>query len=128
MRPVSLAPFALLEGLSERPQSQEAIIELCICITAASRRFRVGKGILKAIGTVARRDNIHFPAPCYRMIDAMTRSWEDSRSITAGQSPLTGVDYLLESGMIWISTEIPDKDISLFQTDSMTQRHVNDHS
>jgi hypothetical protein len=85
-----------LEGLSERPQSQEAIIELCICITAASRRFRVGKGILKANGTVARRDNIQLPAPCYRMIDAVTRPWEDSRSITAGQLPSTGVDYLLE--------------------------------
>jgi len=96
MRPVSLAPFALLEGLSERPQSQEAIIELCICITAASRRFRVGKGILKAIGTVARRDNIQLPSPCCLMIDAMTRSWEDSRSTTTSQLPSTGVDYLLE--------------------------------
>ena len=96
LRPVSLAPFALFEGLSERPESQNAMIELCMSITAASRRFRVGRGILKAIGSVARRDNVQLPAPCYIMIDAMTRLWEDSRSTTAAQLPSTGVDYLLE--------------------------------
>jgi len=96
MRPISLAPFALFEGLHERPSSQDAMVELCISITAASRRFRVGKGILKVIGTIARRDNVQLPSPCYHMIDAMTRSWEDSTSTAAGRLPSTGVDYLLE--------------------------------
>ncbi|KAK5047770.1 hypothetical protein LTR84_006435 [Exophiala bonariae] len=96
MRPVSLAPFALFEGLSERPEAQSAMVELCMCITAASRRFRVGKGILKVIGTIARRDNVELPIPCYQMIDAAMRSLDDSRFTNAGQLMSTGVDYLLE--------------------------------
>jgi hypothetical protein len=96
MRPVSLAPFALLEGLSQRPQSQDALVELCIAITAASRRFRVSKGILETFDHVARRENVQLPAPCYQMINVVTRSSGENRSANHAHLPSSGVDYLLE--------------------------------
>jgi len=96
MRPVSLAPLALLEGLSERPQSQQALIELCINIAAASRRFRVGKGILETIGNVAVRDNIELPPPCYHMIEAVRRSSEENMPGIYPRPASIGVEYLLE--------------------------------
>lgn len=96
MRPVSLAPIALLEGLAQRPQSQDAMVELCIAITAASRRFRVGRGILETISSAARRENVQLPAPCYHMIDVVTRSSEKSRSAPSAHLPSSGVDHLLK--------------------------------
>jgi hypothetical protein len=96
MRPISLAPFAILEGLSQRTQSQNALVELCIAITAASRRFRVSKGILETIGNVARRENVQLPAPCYDMIGAMTRSSQGDRAAIQNHLHSTGVDFLLE--------------------------------
>jgi hypothetical protein len=105
MRPMSLAPFALLECLSQRPQSQDALVELCIAITAASRRFQVGKGILETFGNAARRENVQLPAPCYHMIDVMTRASEENSPTIQTHLSSMGVGYLLESGRIWISIE-----------------------
>lgn len=96
MRPASLAPFALFEGLSQRPQSQQALVELCINIAAASRRFRVGKGILETIANVAARDNVELPPPCYRMIDAIQRASEENTPGTHPRPAPIGVEYLLE--------------------------------
>jgi hypothetical protein len=94
MWPLSLAPFALLEGLSQRPHVQDALVELCIAITAASRRFRVCKGILETIGNVAHRENVQLPAPCYDMIGAITRSSQRDQNAVHNHLHSTGIEFL----------------------------------
>lgn len=96
IRPMSLAPFALLECLSQRPQSQDALVELCIAITAASRRFQVGKAILETFGHAAWRGNVQLPAPCYHIIDVMRRASEENGHTAKAHTSSVGVDYLLE--------------------------------
>ena len=97
MRPVSLAPLALLEGLAERPESQDALVELCITIFAASRRFAVGRGVLGAIQSTAEHAGIQLPAQCRQLIDTMTRA-ANADKLTTQPTPLpsTGLQWLLE--------------------------------
>lgn len=93
MQPVAIAVFPLLEGLSERPQSQEAFFKLCLTIRAASRRFSVGRGLLLAVLQAAQERNIELPENCRDF-------FADLPSVNTSQAKTDladkGLDYLLD--------------------------------
>ncbi|KAK5196685.1 hypothetical protein LTR96_004313 [Exophiala xenobiotica] len=93
MQPVAIAIFPLLEGLSERPRSQEAFFKLCLTIRAASRRFSVGKGLLLAVQQAAQERNIELPENCRDFFaDLPSGNGSKDKSDLADK----GLDYLLD--------------------------------
>jgi hypothetical protein len=93
MQPVAIAIFPLLEGLSERPRSQEAFFKLCLTIRAASRRFSVGKGLLLAVQQAAQERNIEIPENCRDFFaDLLSGNGSKDKSDLADK----GLDYLLD--------------------------------
>ncbi|EXJ81929.1 hypothetical protein A1O1_07996 [Capronia coronata CBS 617.96] len=94
MQPIATAVFPLLEGLSDRPDSQDALFKLCITVRAASRRFRVGKGVLLLLHHTAKQNNVVLPEDCQQVLADFSARMDFQRS-NSGSSEI-GMEYLLE--------------------------------
>lgn len=94
MQPIATAVFPLLEGLEDRPDSQDALFKLCITVRAAGRRFRVGKGVLLLLYHTAKHRNIVLPDNCQRLLADFSARMDSQRSFS-GISDI-GMEYLLE--------------------------------
>lgn len=95
--PLSMAPFALLEGLEQRPDSQAALVELCIGACAASRRFQALEGMFATLQKTASERGITLPEECRLMIDAVTRiNRKDQQPGGPKTAPSQGLDWLLD--------------------------------
>lgn len=58
IQPATIAVFALLEDLQDRSECQAAFYKLCIVLCAASRRFRVCKGVLRLLEKTSKENGI----------------------------------------------------------------------
>jgi len=92
MQPVSVAILALLESLDPE-QSKQAFVRLCITLSAASRRFRVGKGILRLVKYTAEQKQIELPSATRQLFAEL-----EERVVKQDGSSVEdiGLDYLLE--------------------------------
>jgi hypothetical protein len=94
MQPATIAAFTLLEDLDNRPESQRAFYKLCIVLRAASRRFRVNRGILRLLERTAKEKYITLPEGCSELLADFTTTMEvDDDAIRFDD---LGLDYLLE--------------------------------
>ena len=95
MQPLAIAVFPLLEVLHERNEPQEALYNMILVARAASRRFRVAKGILTLLQQTAIQMEIQLPEHCQQLLS------EDHDM--DGSQP--GVAYLLEK---WDDLDLDD--------------------
>ncbi|KAL2433855.1 Notoamide biosynthesis transcriptional activator notL' [Exophiala dermatitidis] len=94
MQPIATAVFPLLEGLNDRPDSQDALFKLCITVRAASRRFRVGKGVLLLLHQTAKQRNIVLPENCQQLLADFSARMDFQRTVNG--ISVIGMEYLLE--------------------------------
>ncbi|KAK5949259.1 hypothetical protein OHC33_009800 [Knufia fluminis] len=98
MHPVSSALLVLLEGVEHESQ-REAFVNMCVALRAASRRFRVGKGIMKLVKDKAVEMGVTLPRETEQLFHFERRG--RSESTGNGQWEETpkggiGMHYLLE--------------------------------
>lgn len=91
-QPVSLSLFALLDQLTNE-ENKRAFIGLCFCMHAASKRFVVGKGIMRLLQVTAWERGIALPNEVERLLVAEQIS--EMHTQTVGESGEISVDYLL---------------------------------
>ncbi|EXJ82353.1 hypothetical protein A1O3_06166 [Capronia epimyces CBS 606.96] len=94
MQPMATAVFPLLEGLDERPDSQKALFNLCVTVRAASRRFRVAKGVLLLLQQTANQNNVVLPDNCQQLLADFAARMDFNRHISDPSD--IGMEYLLE--------------------------------
>jgi hypothetical protein len=94
IQPITVAVFALLEELETRPDSLEAFYKLCIILRAASRRFRVCKGVQRLLEKTAKENNITLPDRCRELLVQTNDAMELDE--TSNRIDDLGLDYLLE--------------------------------
>ena len=109
MHAISLAPITLLEDFQYgHDQQKKAFVSMCVTLRAASRRFKVGKGIMKLVQKTAEDRGVTLPRETERLFKFERRSpsastgspdWEDA--------PVKGigVQYLLEK---WDDLDLDD--------------------
>lgn len=93
VQPTTLSAFTLLEDL-ESAGSRAAFISLCITIRAASRRFKVCKGVLWTLQNVAEEKGIALPQETVHLFDEYQRE-DQSKGSWDGMEDI-GLAYLLE--------------------------------
>ncbi|OCT51910.1 hypothetical protein CLCR_08118 [Cladophialophora carrionii] len=94
IQPATIAAFALLEDLESRPDSQQAFYTLCIILRAASRRFRVCKGVLRLLEKTSKESNLTLPDGCGDLLAETTNAMQLDDVPTRVDD--LGLDYLLE--------------------------------
>ena len=107
MHPISLALFTLLENLDHQ-DLRKAFESMCVALRAASRRFRVGKGILKLVKRKADDKEVTLPKetePLFRF--ERRRRSESTGSEQWEEAPMgeIGMQYLLEK---WDDLDLDD--------------------
>ncbi|KAB8068205.1 hypothetical protein BDV29DRAFT_184942 [Aspergillus leporis] len=76
----SISLFTLLEAL-DAPENRKAFIELCIFARAISRRFALGKGIMRMIQVTASQAQVSLPEETDALfLDFETQTWRDKDS------------------------------------------------
>ena len=97
IQPATIAAFALLEDVENRPETGAAFYKLCLVLRAASRRFRVNRGVLRLLDKTAKQNGVTLPDGCADLlVDVDPNAMElDQRSAT-GVIDQLGLDYLLE--------------------------------
>jgi len=107
-QPATIAAFALLEELGHRPDSQEAFYKLCITLRAASRRFRVTRGVMLLLKKTASDHDITLPQGC----DKLLAEFDEERMDLDGESEAStaivdviGLEYLLQK---WDDLELDE--------------------
>jgi len=92
IQPITLSAFALLDDL-QCQESRSALISLCITIRAVSRRFKVAKGVLRALQTTAEEKKIRLPEETAQLFHEYERESPSGRADDTGD---VGLAYLLE--------------------------------
>lgn len=107
IHPISLALFTLLENV-EHNDCRTAFVSLCVALKAASRRFRVGKGVLKLVKKTAEDREVRLP----RETEQLFRFERRDRSESTGSEPWEeaptggiGMQFLLEK---WDDLDLDD--------------------
>lgn len=98
IHPISLALFCLFEDF-EHDDKKKAFVSMCVALRAASRRFRVGKGILKLVKSTAEDREMTLPKETEPLFHFERRSHSESTgSEQWDEAPIGGVgmNYLLE--------------------------------
>ncbi|EXJ58886.1 hypothetical protein A1O7_06316 [Cladophialophora yegresii CBS 114405] len=94
IQPATIAAFTLLEDLETRHDSQQAFYKLCIILRAASRRFRVCRGVLRLLDKTSKDNNISLPSGCADLLAETNNAMQlDGESTRVDD---LGLDYLLE--------------------------------
>ena len=104
IQPATIAAFTLLEVLETRPDSQEAFYKLCIILKAASRRFRVNRGVLRLLEKTAKEKAIRLPLGCDQLLADFNNAMDLDGSVSATAEDI-GLDYLLEK---WDDLDLDD--------------------
>jgi hypothetical protein len=104
IQPATIAAFALFEDLEQRRDSQEAFYKLCIILRAASRRFRVNRGVLRLIEKTAKEKRISLPDGCDQLLADFNTAMDLDGSVSATTEDI-GLDYLLEK---WDDLDLND--------------------
>ncbi|KIX95465.1 uncharacterized protein Z520_08982 [Fonsecaea multimorphosa CBS 102226] len=95
MQPATIAAFTLLEEMNDRPESQEAFFKLCVNLRAASRRFRVSRGVLRLLHHKVKENGVVLSDECHQLLaDYHTRMDVDQQ--VANTIDNIGLEYLLE--------------------------------
>ncbi|KAJ9661394.1 hypothetical protein H2198_001962 [Neophaeococcomyces mojaviensis] len=98
IHPISLALLTLLENV-EHEDRRRAFVSMCVALRAASRRFRVGKGILKLVKNKAIDMGIILPKEVEQLFYFERRRLSDSTGTEKWEeAPVEeiGMQYLLE--------------------------------
>ena len=98
IQPATIAAFALLENMENRADSQAAFYKLCIVLRAASRRFRVVKGVLRLLENTSSESGIALPDGCAQLLAELSTAMDADEGSSAATRMLDelGLDYLLE--------------------------------
>jgi len=96
IQPATIAVFVLLEDLQDRPECQAAFYKLCIVLRAASRRFRVCKGVLRLLEKTSKDNGIVVPDGCGELLADFNYANAMELDGMAGRIDDLGLDYLLE--------------------------------
>jgi len=86
LQPASVAGLVLLDSLHDGADVRDAFVKTCDTIHLASRRFRVGKGILLILKQVADQKAVVLPPECDPVFAQLDKDVELQRHL----------DYLLE--------------------------------
>ncbi|OQV08125.1 Fungal Zn2-Cys6 binuclear cluster domain-containing protein [Cladophialophora immunda] len=95
MQPATIAAFTLLEQLNDRPESQEAFFKLCVILRAASRRFRVSRGVLRLLRHKVKENGVVLSDECYRLLADYDTRMDVDQKVRATMDNI-GLEYLLE--------------------------------
>ncbi|KIW91353.1 uncharacterized protein Z519_08249 [Cladophialophora bantiana CBS 173.52] len=95
MQPATIAAFALLEELTDRPESQEAFFKLCIILRAASRRFRVARGVWRLLHHTVEENGIVLADECHQLLADFNARMDVDPNVAVSIDNI-GLDYLLE--------------------------------
>lgn len=107
LHPISLALFCLFED-SGHDDQRRAFVSMCVALRAASRRFRVGKGILKLVKGTAEDKGVTLPKETDALFRFERRSQSESTTSDKWEeAPMGGVgmNYLLEK---WDDLDLDD--------------------
>ncbi|KAK5405208.1 hypothetical protein LTR06_008903 [Exophiala xenobiotica] len=104
IQPATIAAFALVEDVERSPRSGEAFYKICLILRAASRRFRVNKGVLRLLDHTVKDRHIALPNGCQELLADFNTGMElDDVATTRTDDP--GLDYLLEK---WDDLDLDD--------------------
>ncbi|KAJ9651207.1 hypothetical protein H2198_009509 [Neophaeococcomyces mojaviensis] len=98
IHPISLALLTLLENVEHKGR-RRAFVSMCVALRAASRRFRVGKGILKLVKNKAIDMGVILPREIEQLFHFQRRRRSGSTEIEHWEeAPMgeIGMQYLLE--------------------------------
>jgi hypothetical protein len=101
MQPVALALLTLLEDLGPEPNSS-AFISMCVTLRAASRRFRVARGVLLMARDMAERNGVALPRETEHLLRVRAMETKTKQNSML-ESENIGLDYLLEK---WVDLEL----------------------
>jgi len=107
LHPISLGLFCLFED-SGHDDQRRAFISMCVALRAASRRFRVGKGILKLVKSTAEDKEITLPKETDALFRFERRSQSESTTSDKWEeAPMDGIgmNYLLDK---WNDLDLDD--------------------
>ena len=104
MQPATIASFALLEELEDRPESQEGFYKLCIALRAAGRRFRVSRGVMRLLDKTAKEQHLTLPDGCAQLLREFNTAMDVDQG-TAAINDDIGLEYLLEK---WDDLDLDD--------------------
>lgn len=72
---IAVALFMLLDDLGSEPR-RAAFVELCVAARAASRRFKLGKGILRLVQLTAKQMEVDLPPEMAKLFQEFeAKSW-----------------------------------------------------
>ncbi|KAJ9607664.1 hypothetical protein H2200_007742 [Cladophialophora chaetospira] len=103
IQPATVAAFVLLEDLEDL-ECQTAFYKLCIVLRAASRRFRVCKGVLRLLEKTSKESRVVMPNGCAELL-AESNASNDMEVDGARRTEDMGLDYLLEK---WDDLDLED--------------------
>ncbi|KAH0843186.1 hypothetical protein FOPE_07848 [Fonsecaea pedrosoi] len=95
MQPATIGAFTLLEELNDRPESQDAFFKLCLNLRAASRRFRVSRGVLRLLRRKAKENGIILSDECNHLLGDSDTNMDVDKNMSMNIDNI-GLEYLLE--------------------------------